>query len=87
MVCSISSPASASGNTNEMISRELMESLRRESHPDDLRDVVAGLIAQIDAHEDEWRVRQERLRRIRARMEANLARRRAKLSKLKRKLI
>jgi hypothetical protein len=64
-----------------------MESLRRESHPDDLRDVVARLIAQIDAHEDEWRVRQERLRRIRARMEANLARRRAKLSKLKRKLI
>jgi hypothetical protein len=87
MACSRSSQASVRGNTNEMISREFMGSIRRESHSEDLREVVARLIAQIDAHEDEWRVRQERLRRIRARMEANLARRRSNLSKLKHKLI
>jgi hypothetical protein len=87
MACLRPSQASVRGNTNEMISREFMGSIRRESHSDDLRDVVARLIAQIDAHEDEWRLRQERLRRIRARMEANLARRRSNLSELKHKLI
>ena len=64
-----------------------MDSLRREARTEDLREVVARLVAQVEAHEDEWRARQERIRRIRARMEANLAARRATLSKLRRKLI
>jgi hypothetical protein len=56
-----------------------MESFRRELQHDDLRDLTTRLVSQIDAHEEEWRVRQERLRRIRERMRANLATRRAHL--------
>jgi hypothetical protein len=62
-------------------SREYIESLRRKVTQDDLKDVRRRL-AQIDAHEEEWRIAQERMRRSLARIHAALERRRALITRL-----